>query len=68
MMRNIGSPDRIIRILIAVVITILYFTKAISGTAGLILLVLAGVLAVTALLGVCPLYMLFGLRTNRSGK
>lgn len=68
MLKNIGSPDRIIRILIAVTIAILYFTNVISGTAGIILLIIGGVLAVTALVGTCPLYLLLGLKTTRTEK
>lgn len=68
MLKNIGSPDRIIRILIAVTIAILYFTNVISGTAGIILLIIGGVLAVTAIVGTCPLYLLLGLKTTRTEK
>ncbi|HLP75255.1 MAG TPA: DUF2892 domain-containing protein [Bacteroidales bacterium] len=68
MLKNIGSPDRIIRILIAVAIAVLYFTNVITGTLGIVLLALAGVLLITAVAGICPLYMLFGLRTRKAEK
>ncbi len=58
-----GSADKIIRILIAVVVAILYFTNTITGTFGIILLVLAGVFVLTSLVSFCPLYTLFGLNT-----
>lgn len=58
-----GSADRIIRILIAVVITGLYFSKIISGTIGIVLLVVAGVFLLTSIVGSCPLYSVLGIRT-----
>lgn len=58
-----GSADRIIRILIAVVVAILYFTNTITGTLGIILLALAGVFVLTSLVSFCPLYALVGLNT-----
>jgi hypothetical protein len=46
----------------------LYFTNVITGTLGIVLLALAGVLLITAVAGICPLYMLFGLRTRKAEK
>ncbi len=63
MKKNMGSADRIIRILIAVVVAILYFTNTITGTLGIILLALAGVFVLTSLVSFCPLYALVGLNT-----
>lgn len=58
-----GSADRIIRIIIAAIVGILYFTGIISGTLGLILLILAGIFVLTSLISFCPLYASFGIRT-----
>ncbi len=58
-----GSADRIIRIIIAAIVGILYFTGIISGTLGLILLILAGIFVLTSLISFCPLYAPFGIRT-----
>jgi hypothetical protein len=55
----------VIRVLIAVVIVVLYFTHVISGTLAIILLILAGIFVITAILGLCPLYLLFGLSTSK---
>ena len=63
MKTNMGSADRIIRILIALVIITLYFTNMISGTLAIVLLVLSGVFILTSLISFCPLYTLFGLNT-----
>lgn len=63
MKKNLGSTDRIIRLLLAVVITTLYFTNVISGTFGIVLIVLAGIFFLTSLISFCPLYAPFGLST-----
>lgn len=63
MKKNMGSTDKIIRILIAAVIAILFFTNVISGTLGIVLLVLAGVFVLTSLISFCPLYTLIGVNT-----
>lgn len=63
MKKNMGSADRMVRTVIAIVIAILYFTNIISGTLGLILLVLAGVFLFTSFISFCPLYAPFGLST-----
>ena len=60
-----GTIDKVIRVLVAVVVLILFFTHIISGTLAVILLILAGVLVVTSLWGLCPLYLLFGLSTTK---
>jgi hypothetical protein len=64
MKKNMGTVDRVVRVLVAVVILILYFTHVISGTLAVILLILGGIFAVTSLLGFCPLYLLSGLSTR----
>lgn len=58
-----GNADRIIRLLIAAVIAVLYFTNILTGTVGIVLLVLAGVFVLTSLVSFCPLYALFGINT-----
>lgn len=60
-----GTVDKVIRILVAVIILVLYFTHVITGTLAVILLVLAGVFVVTSLIGTCPLYLPFGLSTRK---
>jgi hypothetical protein len=65
MKKNMGTIDKVIRVLVAVIILVLYFTHVISGTLAVILLILAAVFVVTSLLGLCPLYLLFGLSTNK---
>ena len=63
MKKNMGSADRIIRIAIAVIIAGLYYGGFISGTLGIILLVVAAVFAVTSFISFCPLYVPIGINT-----
>ncbi|HQW41761.1 MAG: DUF2892 domain-containing protein [Flavobacteriales bacterium] len=63
MKANMGSTDRIIRILIAAVFAVLYFTGTVTGTVGLVLLVLGAVFLVTSVISFCPLYAPFGIST-----
>jgi len=65
MKKNMGTIDKVIRILVAVVLVVLFFTHVISGVLGVILLVLSAVFVVTSFLGFCPLYLPFGLNTNK---
>lgn len=61
-----GTADKAIRVLIAIVIAILYFTGTLSGTLGLVLLILAGVFVLTSLISFCPLYAPFGINTCKT--
>lgn len=63
MKKNMGTADRVIRIIIAAIIGILYFTGVISGTLGLILLILAGVFVLTSFISFCPIYAPLGIST-----
>ena len=65
MKQNMGSFDRIIRVIIAIVIATLYFANVISGTVAIVLLVLAGVFILTSLVSFCPLYLPFGISTKK---
>jgi hypothetical protein len=63
MKKNMGSADRIIRVIIAAIIATLYFTNVLTGTLGIVLLVLAGVFLLTSIVKFCPLYAPFGINT-----
>lgn len=58
---NMGTADRIVRPLIAIAFIALYFTGTVTGTLGIVLLVLTAVFLLTSLVGTCPLYTLFGI-------
>lgn len=63
MKKNMGSADRIIRVIMAAIVGVLYFTGTISGTLGIVFLALAGVFVLTSLISFCPLYAPFGIKT-----
>lgn len=57
MKKNMGTIDRGIRILLAVIVAILYINGSITGVAAIILGILAVVFLTTGLAGFCPLYV-----------
>ena len=64
MKANIGSFDKVIRIILAIIFAVLYFTKLVDGTVGIVLLVLSGILLLTSIFSFCPLYTILGLKTT----
>jgi len=71
MKKNMGTADRIIRVIIAAAIATLYFTGVITGTLGIVLLVLAAIFVLTSFVSFYPLYAPFGIKTcpmNYKGK
>lgn len=58
-----GTTDKIVRIILAAIVAVLYFTNIISGMPAIVLLVLAGVFVLTSLISFCPLYTIIGLNT-----
>lgn len=58
-----GTTDKLIRVMIAAVFAILYFTNVVSGTLGIILLIIGGVFLLTSVISFCPLYTLLGINT-----
>jgi len=63
MKKNMSSVDRIIRLIIAAILVILFLTNTVVGTLGIVLLVIAGVFTLTSTIALCPLYSLFGIST-----
>jgi hypothetical protein len=68
MKKNMGMVDKIIRLVIAAIIGVLYFTNVITGTLGIVLLVAAGIFVMTSLIGFCGLYTILGIKTCPSKK
>lgn len=66
MKKNMGSADKVIRVIIAAIIGILNYVGVLSGTVGIITLALAVVFALTSFLNFCPLYVPFGIRTCKN--
>jgi len=58
-----GNIDRAVRTLLAAVFAALYFTGTVTGTLGLVLVILGGVFVLTSLVSFCPLYAIVGLST-----
>jgi uncharacterized membrane protein YcaP (DUF421 family) len=65
MKRNMAIADRVIRIVLAAVVAVLYFANQLSLVAAIILGILAVVFLATGIVGVCPLYLLFGISTKK---
>ncbi|MFI5137834.1 MAG: DUF2892 domain-containing protein [Sphingobacteriales bacterium] len=63
MKKNMGTIDRLLRVLAAIAIIALYYFGTISGTLAIILLVVAGIFILTSFVSFCPLYTLFGIKT-----
>jgi hypothetical protein len=66
MKKNIGSTDKIIRLVLAAVVAVLYFTKVINGTTALALGAVAIILVLTSFINFCPLYAIIGKSTNKA--
>ncbi|MGD1046576.1 MAG: DUF2892 domain-containing protein [Bacteroidota bacterium] len=66
MKKNMGSLDKVIRILAALVVLILYLVGQITGTAAIILGVFAVVFVATSLISFCPLYSMFKINTGKT--
>lgn len=63
MKKNMGSIDKAVRIILALVFAGLYFGDIITGTVGIVLMVLSAVFVLTSLISFCPLYAPFGIST-----
>jgi hypothetical protein len=66
MKQNMGSIDRGIRIALALIVAILYFTNNLSGLAAIILGIFAIVFLLTSIIGFCPLYTALGIKTTQN--
>ena len=63
MKKNMGTPDRVIRLLLAAIFGLMSFGNFVTGIAGVVLLVLGVVFVLTSLVSFCPLYTPFGIST-----
>lgn len=64
MKKNVGTVDKVIRILMALVVIALYFAGVISGTLAIVLLIIAILLLTTSFISFCPVYWPFGISTR----
>lgn len=63
MKRNMGTLDRSVRTILALAVVALYVTGNITGSAAIILGIIAVIFLVTSFIGFCPLYVLLGFKT-----
>ncbi|HON53190.1 MAG TPA: DUF2892 domain-containing protein [Bacteroidales bacterium] len=60
-----GKADKVIRIILAAIGLLLFSTQIIYGVIGIVIFILSIIFIITAILGFCPLYILFGIKTNK---
>ena len=65
MKRNMSNVDRIVRVALAAIFAYLYFGNLVTGTLGIVLLVLGAVFLLTAMVAFCPLYAPFKFSTHK---
>lgn len=63
MKKNMGNTDRVFRVIAAIIFAVLYFTGTVTGTFGIILVVLGAIFLATSFISFCPLYTLVGMNT-----
>lgn len=63
MKKNMGNLDRVLRLVVAAVVIVLFVQHIIAGTLGIILIVIAGVFVLTSFIGFCPVYVALGINT-----
>jgi hypothetical protein len=68
MKKNMGNIDKLARIIVAIIIGVLYYAGQISGTIAIILLIVGAIFTITSIVGVCPLYSIFGISTTKNDK
>ncbi len=68
MKKNLGSADRVVRIILAAVLGYLYYNNTVSGTMGIVFGVVAVVLLLTSFISFCPLYAIFGFKTSKGNE
>ncbi len=63
MKKNMGGADKLVRLVVALLMILAYFQGIVTGTLGIVLLVVAAIFVLTSLVSFCPLYTLFGMST-----
>ena len=66
MKANMNSTDKLVRFALSIVLIVLYYKQVLSETLGIIALLAALVLTITSLIGYCPIYGIFGWKTNKN--
>ncbi len=68
MTTNESTLDRIIRGIVGAIALIVAVVVGMGSVGGILLVVVGGILVVTAAVGFCPLYRILGLSTARADK
>lgn len=68
MVKNMGKADKLIRLVVAAIIAVLYFTHTISETLAIVLGIFALIFALTSFMGTCPLYIPLKINTNKDNQ
>ncbi len=66
MKKNMGSVDKVVRLLLAAIFILLFVFNAVPVVFGYILLALAAIFILTSLVNFCPLYAIFGIKTCKT--
>jgi hypothetical protein len=66
MKTNESSMDRIIRVILGIALLALYFTGTVTGVLGIIFIIVGAIALLTGVVGICPLYMLLKIKTNKA--
>lgn len=66
MKTNESSLDRIIRVILGIALLALYFTGTVTGVLGIVFIIVGAIALLTGVVGVCPLYMLLKVSTNKA--
>jgi Flp pilus assembly protein TadB len=66
MKKNESGLDRIIRVIAGIALLVLFFANVVTGTLGIIAVIIGAILLITGIVGFCPLYALLKIKTSKS--
>ncbi len=62
MEQNVGTIDRVVRLVVAILFVVANVVGWVTGIAGIVLAVFAGMLLSSVASGHCPLYVMLGIK------
>lgn len=65
MKKNMGTVDKVIRVILAVLFVVLSLTGQVSGTLAIILGIAVFLFLLTSIIGFCPSYLPFKINTRK---
>jgi ABC-type uncharacterized transport system permease subunit len=63
MKKNVGSIDKIVRLVIAVIAVYVAYKGMVASPWDYVLYAVAAIMVITSLMGSCPLFSIFGINT-----